>query len=499
MLRRSVATGQFGWQQLVANGSGLGLAVVGPNSTPDGPHDVSLYDLNPAGTNTTFLTTFPTPGLASAVAIYNGIAYVADRTGGLEVVQYIADDRGTNAPSLAVQASFQITSPTSGLSEEGKRASLTATTADDVQVRNVEFYLDGTRVKTDGSFPFELSFTTPTLTSNRTSFAVQARATDTAGNFTWSPIITVQLVPDATPPTAKRVVPSGSSVITNANGVFIYFSEPIDPATLLAGAFRVIYAGPDNKLGTADDATLSNSTLTYRDQQNAIALEFTTPLPPGLYRVVLDPSVRDLAGNLIAKGLDYTFWILRQGADGDDDNDGLINSREIAAGTNPFDPDSDNDGWDDNVEVSDRTDPLNPASRPVMTFLGRPGPTVLLSSVEDVPSATGGPIVGRPGVLVELAATDFQLGSIPGPVVSRPQVSVLLSPQEDIPTATGGVIVGRPRVEMLLPAPEDLPNPASSPIVARPPLTLLLTAPEDIPVPRPYVARPPTRITLSPP
>src|SRR6185295_11627292 len=142
------AGSQFGWRQIVPNGSGLGLAAVGPNSTDDGPHDVSLYDLSDPTQTERFLTQFPTPGSASAVAIYNALAYVADGEAGLQVINYLPyDDRGVT-PTLTLSASFPL-SP-SAVVEEGKRARLTATVRDDVQVRNVEFYLDGERMATDG-------------------------------------------------------------------------------------------------------------------------------------------------------------------------------------------------------------------------------------------------------------------------------------------------------------------------------------------------------------
>jgi hypothetical protein len=44
----------------------------------------------------------------------------------------------------------------------------------------------------------------------------------------------------------------------------------------------------------------------------------------------------------------------------DDDNDGLADTDELTAGTNPFDPDTDDDGLLDGAEVDIGTDPLNP-------------------------------------------------------------------------------------------------------------------------------------------
>ena len=83
-------TGQRGWKALVANGSGLGVAAV--SIAPDEAGDINLYDLSdPAQTNQ-FLTTLQTPGDPQAVAIYNGLAYVADGEAGLQVINYMAYD-----------------------------------------------------------------------------------------------------------------------------------------------------------------------------------------------------------------------------------------------------------------------------------------------------------------------------------------------------------------------------------------------------------------------
>ena len=92
-LLRQVTTTQIGWKQMVANGSGLGIAAVDRVSTDDGQHDISLYNLEPNGTNSQFLAVLVTPGLASSLAIYNGLAYVADGEAGLQVINYLEYDR----------------------------------------------------------------------------------------------------------------------------------------------------------------------------------------------------------------------------------------------------------------------------------------------------------------------------------------------------------------------------------------------------------------------
>lgn len=52
------------------------------------------------------------------------------------------------------------------------------------------------------------------------------------------------------------------------------------------------------------------------------------------------------------------------GVDVDEDKDGLVNSEEEAAGTDPLTPDSDGDGADDGAESTAGTNPLDPDSYP---------------------------------------------------------------------------------------------------------------------------------------
>lgn len=506
VLLRSVNTTQFGWKQIVSNGSGIGLAAVGPNSTDDGPHDISRYNLDPNGTNSQFQTTFQTPGIAAALSIYNGVAYVADSANGLQVVNYLASDTLGIPPTISLSTRFA-----SGAAEEGKLMRVTARGSDDVQVRNVEFYVDGEKQATDGSFPFEHRFVTPLIAPGRDTFTLRARASDTGGNTTWSDLLTVRLVPDATPPRVVRAVPSVGAIAGSVDTITAYFNEPVIEATLDPGSFRLISAGADDVFGNADDLLVTGGAVSYRDQLNAAVLAFPTNLPPAFYRIVIGTNVTDRAGNPMAAEFSSPFRVfslkdedndgvpdelepllgldprnsdsdgdgLRDGLedsdndalvnagevilgtdpqnadsdgdgirDGNEDNDGdtLTDGREVLLGTNPLVADSDGDGWNDESEVTAGSDPLNPASRPRLLVAALPSVRVGL------PRFTGagmsiGPITAIPKTSVGLAGLTADASSR-GITLSQPRVSVGLSAVTIGEGATRNITIGQPRVSV---------------------------------------------------
>jgi hypothetical protein len=527
-LLRTVNTTQFGWKQIVSNGSGIGLAAVSPNSTDDGPHDVSRYNLNPNGTNSQFQTTFQTPGLAAALAIYNGIAYVADSARGLQVINYVAFDALGVPPTIALSTSFA-----SGVAEEGKLMRVTATVSDDVQVRNVEFYVNGEKVATDGSYPFEHRFVTPLIAAGRTSFTLRARASDTGGNATWSDTLTVNLVPDATPPRVVRVVPATGSIVGSVDTVAAYFSEPIIPASLVSASFRLISAGPDNRFGNAAD-TIPNGAISYRDDLIAAVLSFSPVLPPSSYRLAIGPDVTDRAGNAMAAEFSSAFRVFsltdndRDGVpdelepllgldpnnsdtdgdgipdgledfdndglsnagevllgtdprnpdtngngirDGDEDSDGdgLTDGDEVRRGTNPLAADSDGDGWNDEAEVTAGSDPLNPASRPRLLITSAPALRVGLPSLTGPVGFSAAPTVAVPWVGVSLPYGASGGGLMGNTIIAQPPIAVVL------PSTGGfapGVTIAQPRVAIGLPAFRGPPGSANPATVAQPPVRL---------------------------
>ncbi|HVP80104.1 MAG TPA: thrombospondin type 3 repeat-containing protein [Thermodesulfobacteriota bacterium] len=84
-----------------------------------------------------------------------------------------------------------------------------------------------------------------------------------------------------------------------------------------------------------------------------------------VYQDALSPSDTDGDGLPDTWEIAY-FGNLNQKPSDDPDGDGLTNSQEYQAGTNPTMPDTDGDGVNDGVEVALGTDPLDAGSKPYM-------------------------------------------------------------------------------------------------------------------------------------
>jgi hypothetical protein len=536
----SQAYGPASFKRLLPNGSGSGLAVVGatPNPPPQpAAHNVQVFDLRDPAVNNAAGTILATPGVAFAAALYNNLAYVADGAAGLQIVNYLASDTGTNPPSITLR-----TSSSEGRAEAGQLLRLRASVTDDVQVRQVEFYRDGQLLAVDGNFPFEVAFTAPPLTAAQTSLRVRARATDTAGNQTWSDELTLALVPDATAPRVVRVVPDQAALLRELTTVTAFFSEALDPASVTEATVRLLLPGPDGILGSADDVPVPGLTRDLRDSIQALAVTASGPLPPSAYRLVLAPPLADLAGNALAApvtvdlvvfdptvdtdgdglpddverllgldplkadsngngvpdgaedpdrdGLTSAFEIAfgtdprRADSDGDGlndgdedvDRDGLSARRELAAGTDPLRADTDGDGWPDEGEVTGGSDPLNPLSQPFVGALGLPPVELVAPAAVFGPGSAFGPTLANPPVEVIAPAAVFGEGSAFGPTLANPPLEVLAPAAVFGAGSAFGPTLAQPPVEVIAPAAVFGPGSAFGPTLANPPAEVIAPA-----------------------
>jgi hypothetical protein len=531
IVAQSGNTGQRGWQQIVPNGSGVGVAAAGVN----GPEDVYLYDLRDTSDNTRFVALLNTPGQAYAVSIYNGLAYIADGASGLTLVNYLAYDNKKVPPTISLSASFSLNPP---LAEEGKLVRIQANVADDVQVRDVEFYIDGQKMVTDGNYPFEYSFLTPLRSSSRSSFRVNAKATDTGGNTASTPEMTVTLVPDATPPRITRTSPASQAIVGSINSITAYFNEPLQ-ASSIGSALTLKAAGVDNLSGTSDDVAITAGTLVYRADLNAATLTLPTDLQAGLYTVEIAASIKDLAGNSPINPFKWSFWVfdgqdtdhdgipdtvetalgldpnnpysLNDGvldgdrqlagdglkaswkifygfdprvkdsdsngtsdAQEDPDQDGLTNLEEQNNRTHPFRSDSDGDGWDDKTELVMNSDPLNPQQTPKLFFTGNPFIDVIVPGVPVGSLPSLGSVYASPPIDLVVPGIPNVASVSLGLVTAAPQVDVVLPAAP--PSQVGSLVytVAQPTIDFVIPGPTSSGIAFLGIVLAQPPVDVVL-------------------------
>lgn len=175
----------------------------------------------------------------------------------------------------------------------------------------------------------------------------------------------------------------------------------------------------------------------------------------------------------ITAGDDSRFFRLREGSlrpDGDEDDDGLLNSDEIARGTSPFLADTDGDGWSDGVEVADGTGPLDPNSSPRVYFVGRPPLDVVLPSFDEIGTTGTGITMGSPGVELVFPSLD-EVDSRSGLTIGRPSVDVVFPGLEEVDSRSG-VTIGRPPLEVVFPALDEIDSILTGITLGRPPISI---------------------------
>ena len=208
------ATGEGG-TAIALTGSGLGLVVGSSSFVFGGFRSLDLVDTRDPTNTGAFVTRFNLPQVPNDLALANGMAFVADGTAGLQIVNYTGYDAKGVAPTVSIVADAVDVDPTTGGLQvlEGHTLRIVPTVTDDVQVRNVELLVNGQVVSNDLAFPFELFAAIPAIAAGGSTVTLQVRATDTGGNVALSNAITLQVVPDTIAPTVVSTKPASNGLM----------------------------------------------------------------------------------------------------------------------------------------------------------------------------------------------------------------------------------------------------------------------------------------------
>ncbi|MDH3461508.1 MAG: hypothetical protein OEM00_11170, partial [Burkholderiaceae bacterium] len=296
---------------IALNGSGLAVGVGNNSFVFGGFKALDVFSAaDPADTGN-FLTRIDLPEVPRDLVLANGLAFVADGDGGLQIVNYIGFDTLGVAPTVSISADGVDADPgTPGVQVlEGRTVRVLPTISDDVQVRNVELLVNGQVVSTDVSFPFELFAQAPTIASGGNTLSVQVRATDTGGNVALSNVVTLDVVPDTFPPEISAISLAEGARLFFVRSIDIAFDEPLDVALLATSGVSLLRAGADGDFDTSDDVVIPVR-LDTRSFGQALSIVIETILPAGDYRLIIAPTIiADNAGNELAAPVQRLFSI----------------------------------------------------------------------------------------------------------------------------------------------------------------------------------------------
>lgn len=288
---------------LAANDAGLLLPVVSFAGT--GTLAVGAYDIRDPADVTRFLTSWSTPGDARALTLHRGLAYVADSSRGIQVLNYLPPDTARVAPTATFTANFPL-APARAAFDAPLRVLVEA--RDDVQVRDVTAFVDDAPAGSDGGFPFQVDFDAPGADSGRTNFTLRLRATDTAGNTRWTDPLVVALAPGVNAPRALSGFPAPAARVDRLGltNVWVEFDQPLAPDSVDAGALVVTGAGADLLFDTADDVAPEGQVRLVREARFiewTVAEDFTA----GRFRITVAAGLRGTNGVARTEPLSWTF------------------------------------------------------------------------------------------------------------------------------------------------------------------------------------------------
>ncbi|MDJ0844826.1 Ig-like domain-containing protein [Crocosphaera sp.] len=294
----------FAAREIARNGSGLGLIATGNSG-------VELYDVSDPNDTDNFITRIDTPGFTNDIAIASGIAYVADGSGDLQVINYLSFDSQGVAPTVTISSNADLDPNTSVIEVlEGAAVPIQVEVTDDVQVRNVELLVNGEVVSNDVSFPFDLSAIALAELPGGTTATVQVRATDTGGNSSLSNLLTLDISPDTFAPLITSTTPNEGARPRAISTITVRFNEAIDPSLLNVNGITLTNFGEDGVLGTGDDISVTPDRLQLSESGTNLFIFAPGGLPfvAGDYQLELDPSIiSDRAGNPLSDPFTLNF------------------------------------------------------------------------------------------------------------------------------------------------------------------------------------------------
>lgn len=286
------------------DGSGL-LVFTGADASLLSNQSLAVLDVSLPAETGNLGTIINTPGNVKSVTVHNGYAAIADAPQGVKIVNYATANLEAGAPAVSLMTDLE-----GGTVEADSWVRLTADVTSDTRIRNVAFFINGTRVVSDGGFPFEQYVRIARFAPKGSVLDFQARVSDTSGRQASSDALTFELI-DTRPPRVARisVEENGLYPAKSIYNIQLDFNEAILAGSLNPNSLYLRNAGFDGIHGTHDDTVLQG-TVSYDSENFTARLQFPDGLDRGFFQLVLDSSVSDLTGNTadLSFTLPFEVW-----------------------------------------------------------------------------------------------------------------------------------------------------------------------------------------------
>jgi hypothetical protein len=282
---------------VVVRPSGSGLLVFGGAANAAGNGELGILDISDPAITNKLMKPLSAAGVPYDFLLYAGLAYVADGSNAFQAGSFAAPTGQKTAPTLTLSSNFA-----AGSAFESSLMRLTASVTGAEQIRSVDFYVNDVKVATDGNYPFEYRFVTPSL-SMEASLTMYACAQDMDGNRSCSAPAKVDLEKDKTPLRVLSVTPQEGSHAARGgiSTLTARFNRPLDVSTVaLANVTLVKTSG-----STATPVKLAG--VTFQPLVNVVSIQTAAPLASGSYTAALSGAMKSSAGMPLAGGKVWHF------------------------------------------------------------------------------------------------------------------------------------------------------------------------------------------------
>ncbi len=260
---------------------------------------IGVLDVSDPSQTEKLLGAAGTSGPAYDVTLYEGYVYVAAGDAGLQVVKFEAPNGSHQLPTITLGSSNISEAP-----QPGTLLRLTAQVTAGDQVRKVDFYLNGQRVATDGSYPFEYrAFESDVDAAG--SLVVSACAVDIDGNSSCTAPEDLSAGSGKSALSVISVTPTAGAHVSHASrmSLMAQFSHALDPASVTTGSVSLVAV---SKAGS-NAVPVALAAVSYQPGSKSVVIQPRSALSTGTYRATLSSGIRGASGNTLAQGYSWIF------------------------------------------------------------------------------------------------------------------------------------------------------------------------------------------------